>query len=200
MFFPLILLINLLLCIHGYKHSFSRRSSLLMATGYHGENFKFMSILKGSSDDHFPRIVQIAGAFPGLTPEDIMAPSSTPAADPGSWTYSFPDPDDPNVGTIAVPGSEVMTDCIDPVAIIAKSSAMGVQSADGDVEMVVIIDRGDIDFIPGAFYAFQTYENEVAIMWADSFDDFNSILGKVVVCMMKADKNSKASSGFLEDE
>ena len=64
----------------------------------------------------------------------------------------------------------------------------------------MIVDRGDTDFYKGNFYAFRTNEDEVKIMWADNTDDFHSVLGKVVICMMQANKNTKASSGFLEED
>lgn len=171
---------------------------LRMALGLHGQKFKFMPMTRGSTEDHFPRIIQIAGVYPGVTPEDVMAPSSTPAAEPGFWTYSFPDPDDPNVGTIAVPGSDVITEAADPVAIIASSSSLGISGQ--EMEVVVIIDRGDINFYTDGFYAFRSEQNEVQIMCADSADDFYSILGRVVICMTPASKDGKKPSGFLEDD
>jgi hypothetical protein len=184
---------------HGYSSPLSRTSNkLFMATGLHGEKFKFMPIFKGSKEDHFPRIVQIAGVFPGLSPEDVMAPSSSPAADPGTWMYSFPDPSDPNVGVVAVPGSDVITYSADPVAIISKSSVLGISGPDS--ECVLIIDRGDIDFYEGDFYAFQTFDNTVQVGWADSMDDFNAVIGRVVTCMMPTNEEDLGSSGFLEDE
>ena len=170
----------------------------MLASGRHGDNFKYMSVIQGSKSEHFPRIVQIAGLYPGLTPEELMAPSSSPAAEPGFWTYSFPDPEDPNVGVIAVPGSDVVSDCLDPVAVIAKSPSLGFKG--DEVEMVVIIDRADTDFVSGEFYAFQTFENQVEILWADRVDGFSAVLGKVVLCMAPADRNAPLPSGFLEDD
>lgn len=86
----------------------------------------------------------------------------------------------------------------DPIAIISTNTALGISGI--ETEVCLIIDRAEIDFIPGSFYAFTNFENEVEVKWADSMDDFNSILGKVLICMMKANKDSPISSGFLEDE
>ena len=155
-------------------------------------------MIKGNSEEHFPRILQIAGMYPGITPEELMAPSSPAANDAGFWSYFFPDPDDPNIGVVAVPGSDVVTESIDPVAIVCRSTSIGVKG--DDVEGVIVIDRADTDFYSGAFYALRTFENKVEIASADSIDDFDSILGKVIICMMPANKGEIKSTGFLEDE
>ena len=90
---------------HGYKNGYRLNfRGLFMKSGMHGEEFHYMPVIKGSRDEHYPRILPIAGVYPGITIEEVMAPSAIPLQDPGSWTYSFPDPDEPNLGTIAVPG------------------------------------------------------------------------------------------------
>lgn len=170
----------------------------MMASGKHGDNFKYMSVVQGSKDEHFPRIIQIAGMFPGLSPDELLGPSSSPAAEPGFWTYIFPDPEDPNVGVVAVPGSEVITGCGDPVAIIAKSASLGFKGEENEV--VVIVDRAETDFVPGEFYALQTLDNQVDILWTDSIDEFSAVLGRVVLCMAPADRNAPPTSGFLEND
>lgn len=112
----------------GRGNRLNRVSSLAMKYGGHNENFKFLPmirfdslisfyteyaylstyfIISGTEDEHFPRIIHIAGVFPNLTPEQLLAPISSPAAPAGSWTYEFADPDGPQLGTVALPGSKV---------------------------------------------------------------------------------------------
>jgi Rubisco Assembly chaperone C-terminal domain len=95
-------------------------------------------------DYYTPRIVQIAGAYPGLTRQEFFAVSSEPAAPKGQWTYDFSDPDGPQFGTVALEGSLVVAECKDPVVIIAEHPSLGVQlpsEIEGAVDLVVLVDR-----------------------------------------------------------
>jgi hypothetical protein len=35
--------------------------------------------------------MHIAGVYPELSPEDLLEPTSNPAAESGMWSYDFPD-------------------------------------------------------------------------------------------------------------
>eukprot|EP01036_Dinobryon_divergens_P036532 gene36532-47589_t len=173
-----------------------------MKFGGHNQDFKFLPMIRGSQDEHFPRIIHIAGVYPNLTPEQLLAPISNPAAPPGAWTYEFADPDGPQLGTVALPGSEIITDCIDPVVVITKNTALGVAVVE-EVEMMVVIDRGDRDWSEDNFFIFQTPENELAIQWSDSdyLDDGYEILGRVVLCSVPfTNKMKKKPTGFMEED
>ena len=50
-----------------------------------------------------------------------MAVSSEEPAEPGQWTYDFSDPDGPQLGTVALEGSNVVSTAEDPVVMIANS-------------------------------------------------------------------------------
>lgn len=52
----------------------SSRRSLFMKTGGHGVDFRYLPIHQAKSSENFPRIVQIAGIYPQVKPEDIFAP------------------------------------------------------------------------------------------------------------------------------
>lgn len=178
---------------------FSNRQ-VTMKSGLHGENFKYLPILQGKKKSNFPRIIQIAGIYPNISPEQLLAPKSSPAASFGTWVYDFSDPSGPQLGTIAVPGSIPITEAYDPVAVIAPNNALGVKFVE-EVEMVVIIDRGNVEFNSDDFFAFRTPENEVVIKWSDVVEDGYDILGKVVMSMIPFSPGMvKEKSGFLEDE
>jgi hypothetical protein len=171
-----------------------------MKSGLHGDGFRFMPIIQGNDEEHFPRIVSIAGEYPEVTPEQLMSPSSYPAAAPGQWMYDFSDADGPQLGTVALPGSDTVTEAVDPVAVIAPSSTIGVKFPEVE-EMVVVIDRGNTDYNDDNFFAYKTPDNKVSIEWNDDPDEDWDILGKVVLCMAPFNpKYVKPKSGFLEDE
>ncbi len=93
-----------------------------------------------------------------------------------------------------------MTDCLDPVAVITTNTAIGVKVVE-EVEVVVVIDRGDRKFKPDQFYAFRSPENQLLIQWRDSLDPGFEVLGKVVLCTVPwIEGMKKQSSGFLEDD
>jgi hypothetical protein len=167
-------------------------------SGLHGQNFKFLPIIQGNPKKHFPRIVCIAGVYPDLSPEELMAPSSSPAAPVGRWMYDFSDPDGPQLGTVAIPGSDVVTECIDPIAVIAKNTVLGVDAPE-DMEMVVLIDRANRNFSPDNFYIFKTPSNTLLIQWTESISQGYQCLGKVVLCLSPFLESMRtALSGFAE--
>ena len=54
----------------------STSSQLVMQinSGGHGIGFKYLPIHQAKPSENFPRIIQIAGIYPDLTPEDLYAP------------------------------------------------------------------------------------------------------------------------------
>ena len=80
--------------------------------------------------------------------------TSEPAAEIGQWTYDFSDPDGPQLGTVALEGSNVVASCEDPVVIIAEHTAMGVflsDELDSPVDLVVLVDRALKNFAERKF-------------------------------------------------
>lgn len=79
--------------------------------------------------------LRVIGLYPGLSAQDLMAPSSTASPDVGRWAYDFSDPDGPQMGTVALPGSEIVHYAVDPVVVIASNKALGVELYGEDVEV-----------------------------------------------------------------
>ena len=123
------------------------QSSALSGTARkHGQDACFLPIKQLEQDTYVPRIIQIAGAYPGLTKEDIMAVSSEPAAEQGQWTYDFSDPDGPQLGTVAMEGSQIVSGAIDPIVIIAEHPSIGIElpkEIKDPVDLVVLVDRAE---------------------------------------------------------
>eukprot|EP00600_Ochromonadales_sp_CCMP1393_P016978 CAMPEP_0175024938 /NCGR_PEP_ID=MMETSP0005-20121125/16777_1 /TAXON_ID=420556 /ORGANISM="Ochromonas sp., Strain CCMP1393" /LENGTH=175 /DNA_ID=CAMNT_0016283611 /DNA_START=152 /DNA_END=679 /DNA_ORIENTATION=+ len=172
-----------------------------MAIGKHGEDFKFLPCERGSDSYHFPRIVPVAGTLEDLTKEDYFAVIPNEFAPTGNWVYDFSDADSPQLGTVAVPGSILITEAYEPVAIITTNTALGINCVE-EVEMVAVVDRGDKDYESTDFYLFADDTGKMFIRWMDraEFDSYE-ILGRVMVCMMPfTEKMKKPKSGFLEDD
>lgn len=115
-----------------------------MKASFHGEHACFLPLKQFDEDSYAPRIVQIAGAYPGLTREEFFAVTSEPAPPPGQWSYDFSDPDGPQLGTVAIEGSLLVSNCDDPVVIIAEHTSLGVQLPDAikePADLVVMVDR-----------------------------------------------------------
>ena len=172
--------------------------------GLHAQNFKFMPIIQGSTNDHFPRIIQIAGVYPSLSYDDLMAPTSFPAADPGSWVYDFSDPSGPQMGTVALPGSDAITNCVDPVVMIAKNTDLNIKVIE-EVEVMIVVDRGDLDFYRDFFFVFKTRENKLLVGNLDSAKTVEKkgyeIVGRVaLVAVPWIPAMKPTSTGFLEDD
>lgn len=128
-------------------------TDLAMSGNLHGQNSCFLPLKQLDQDYYAPRIIQIAGAYPGLTREEFFAVTSEPAAEEGQWTYDFSDPEGPQLGTVAVEGS-VVSLCEDPAVIIAEHPSMGVElpkELEDPVDLVVVVDRALKNFAERKF-------------------------------------------------
>ena len=179
-----------------------RRQSrgLEMKSGGHGQGFKFLPLERGGRKFHFPRIVQIAGVFPDLTPEELMAPSSVPAAPVGKWAYDFSDPEGPQLGTVALPGSDAVAKCEDPVVMITTNTALGVQYPE-EVEILVLVDRADRRHVDDSFFVFRTPDNRLLIEWNDELEPGYEIMGRVALCASPfIESMAKKITGIAEED
>jgi len=170
-------------------------------SGRHGEGFRFMPMIKATSKEHFPRILQIAGVYPDLTPEELLAPGpAQPSAPQGSWGYDFSDLSGVQGGKVAIPGSIIITQAVDPVVLITTSTHLGVPSP-SELEMLVVVDRGNKRFHPDDFFVFRTRENTLKIQWSDRVPDDMEIIGKVVTTAQPyLPSMRRPSTGFAEED
>ncbi|KAG5178195.1 hypothetical protein JKP88DRAFT_225645 [Tribonema minus] len=170
-------------------------------TGLHGTGSRFLPIVQIGAREHYPRTVCIAGAYPGLTAEDIAAPTSGEPAEQGTWQYDFTDPEGPQMGTVALPGGDTVTDLIDPVIIVAASDSLGISlPQDATTEVLAVVDRAEVDFQEGKFFVWQAPDKSVIIRWFKQEPQGYQCLGRVVfVHVPFLDVMKKPSSGFEEE-
>jgi len=129
-------------------------SSTTCAGNLHGEGSCFMPLVQLDSEYVAPRIVRVAGMYPGLTASELAAPSSDDPAPTGQWTYDFSDPDGPQMGTVAFEGGQVVCGCVDAVVIVCEHTALGVPLPDALTEpadLVALIDRSKTGFVERKF-------------------------------------------------
>jgi len=120
-----------------------------IAGNLHGQNSCFLPLMQLDQDWYMPRIVQICGAYPGLTVQEFRAVTSEPSPPEGQWTYDFSDPDGPQLGTVALEGSNLVASCEDPVVIIAEHFSLGIELPDAvkdPVDTLVLVDRAKARF------------------------------------------------------
>jgi len=168
----------------------------------HGTGSRFLSVTQLKGDELMPRIIPIAGVYPGITAQELMAPASNPSASYGRWAYDFSDPEGPQVGTVAYPASALVHACADPVVLIASNDALGIDLAgDHDIEAIVLVDRGDRFFQATKFYAFAAPDGSVVIRWFDQIPEGWALLGKVhYITLPWTEKTGRYKSGWMEVE
>jgi Rubisco Assembly chaperone C-terminal domain len=174
----------------------------------HGENSCFLPLLQLDQDSFAPRIIQIAGAYPGVTSEEYFAVQSEPAAPQGQWTYDFSDPNGPQLGTVAIQGSQLLMDCVDPVVIIAEHPSMGVQLPSAikePVDLLVLVDRSKTGYADRNFLLLQILgQDELAIAAFNTKADLPvgcEILGQVVLVQTPwLPSMTPTRTGFMESD
>ena len=115
--------------------------------GMHGTGSRFMPLSQNMPDDISPRMVPVAGMYPGVTGEELMAPPSSPSAPMGMWQFDFSDPDGPQLGTVVLPPSAAVQKAADPVVMVAQSTELKLSLRnDVEAEVLIVIDRGELDF------------------------------------------------------
>lgn len=206
------------------------RPSTAIAGSLHGENSCFLPLKQCDQDWYAPRIIQvgkiaclfvtlkerkiltispnsiqIAGAYPGLSKEEFYAVQSEPPSEPGQWTYDFSDPDGPQLGTVALEGSNVVAACDDPIVIIAEHTSINVPLPaviKDPVDLIVLVDRAANGFaerkflvvdIPGTGLKIGAYPTKADL------PEGGEILGQVVLCQIPWLPSMKPTkTGFLE--
>mmetsp|Transcript_12361 Transcript_12361/g.18116 ORF Transcript_12361/g.18116 Transcript_12361/m.18116 type:complete len:218 (-) Transcript_12361:54-707(-) len=189
------------------QRSTPRDPLFLAAASLHGDSSCFLPLQQLDQDYFAPRIVQIAGSYPGITPEEIKAVGSEPSPDVGQWSYDFSDPDGPQLGTVAVEGSEKSHSAEDPAVIIAEHTSLGVDlpaELEDPVDLIVLVDRAKTTFAERKFLVLDTPDNGVTIGAYNTKSELpanSSILGQVLLVQipwLPCMKNTK--SGFMEED
>lgn len=184
-------------------------SSSTSPTGTHAENACFLPLQSLGQDYLAPRIIQIAGAYPGLSKVDFEAVTSEPAPVPGQWSYDFSDPNGPQMGTVALQGGKVVTECQDPVVVISDHLTLGIRlppALTKPVDLIVLVDRAQRLFEERKFMVIRLPPADELLIRAypnksDFLLDGAEILGRVVMVQipwLPAMKPTK--SGFQEDD
>eukprot|EP00567_Pseudictyota_dubia_P003561 CAMPEP_0197439468 /NCGR_PEP_ID=MMETSP1175-20131217/6207_1 /TAXON_ID=1003142 /ORGANISM="Triceratium dubium, Strain CCMP147" /LENGTH=246 /DNA_ID=CAMNT_0042969389 /DNA_START=23 /DNA_END=763 /DNA_ORIENTATION=- len=172
----------------------------------HGENSCFLPLQQLEQDYYAPRIVQIAGSYPGITSAEFFAVTSEPPAPKGQWTYDFSDPNGPQVGTVAIPGSNAVASCDDPVVIIAEHPSVGVElppAIEDAVDLIVLVDRAKQAFGERKFLVVEIPGQEELVIGAyetkADLPEGGRILGQVELVQIPWLPSMKPTkSGFLE--
>eukprot|EP00640_Fibrocapsa_japonica_P006508 CAMPEP_0113943122 /NCGR_PEP_ID=MMETSP1339-20121228/19190_1 /TAXON_ID=94617 /ORGANISM="Fibrocapsa japonica" /LENGTH=183 /DNA_ID=CAMNT_0000947899 /DNA_START=201 /DNA_END=752 /DNA_ORIENTATION=- /assembly_acc=CAM_ASM_000762 len=168
--------------------------------GTHGVGNRYMPCTQLRNIDIQPRIIQVAGVWPDLSPEDVMAPQSSPAPPSGTWQYDFSDPDGPQMGTVAIEGSDLVESLEDPVAIVCPNTHLGVPlPQDETAELLVIVDRAETEFSQYKFFCFAKPDGTIEFRWHEALPEGYSILGKVMLVQSPfLPSMASAKTGYLE--
>ena len=180
--------------------------STSVKSGQHGQGFRFMPMTRTSKREHFPRILPIAGVFPGLSTAELLAPPPAASAPPGMWTYDFSDVTGVQLGKVAIPGSEPLSNAVDPVVLISTNTALKIQAVT-ELEVLLVVDRRDPDaWDPDCFYLLRSVQpasgaEELQVLWCESPPPDMEVLGKVVTAVLPwVPSMQKPSSGFAEED
>ena len=141
-----------------------------------------------------------------MSKEEFFAVNSEPAPEFGQWTYDFSDPEGPQLGTVAIEGSNVVATCEDPVVIIAEHTSLAVPLPEvikDPVDLIVLVDRAANRFAERKFLVYHaTGDSELKIGAFPSMQDLppgSEIVGHVVLCQIPWLPSMKPTkSGFME--
>lgn len=173
----------------------------------HGESSCFLPVLQNDEEYIAPRIVQIAGSYPGVDTESYLAVTSEPTSDMGQWSYDFSDPNGPQMGTVALPGQKSVYETDDPVVLIADQYSLGVQLPNevDNVDLVVLCDRSKKHFAERRFLVLELEESRGTLTIAafESKGDLPEnakIMGHVKLVQIPwLPSMEKKKSGFMEE-
>ena len=123
----------------------------------------------------------------------------------GQWTYDFSDPDGPQLGTVALEGSNAVAACEDPVVIIAEHTSLNVPLPDAikdPVDLVLLVDRAANRFAERRFLVMNIPGEGVSIGAYPTKEDLpagGEILGHVLLCQIPwLPSMAPTKTGFME--
>lgn len=172
--------------------------------GSHSTGYHFMPLATCAKDSS-PVVLCIAGAYPGMTAEQLLAPNPLPFAPPGRWNYHVLTGDAAPGGFVALPGSQLLDDHPNAVAVVCTGVSLGLSFSDGnDHEVIAIIDRSDIATVDRAgfsskdFYALADADGAVHIRWIQDLPAGWRVLGRLLYTQMPYVGRPGGTSGFAE--
>lgn len=185
----------------------SKQSHLLMSGNLHGQNSCFLPLKQLDQDYYAPRIIQIAGSYPGILKNEFFAALSEPAPPKGQWAYDFSVPDGLQLGTVAIEGSEIVHAMEDPIVIIAEHTSLGLplpETIKDAVDLLVLVDRSKTNFVERKFLVVDDPRTGIAIgsyhLKSDMPSD-SKILGQVELVQVPwLPAMSPSKTGFMESD
>jgi hypothetical protein len=191
------------------RSSSSSSSSSDIAFNLHGQQACFLPLQQLAMDYYAPRIIRIAGSYPGLNRQDYESVTSEPSSDPGQWNYDFPDANHgPQLGTVAIEGTFDVYSCQDPVVVIADHFSLGIELPKAivdPVDVTVLVDRSQTSFIERKFMVIDpgsSSNNNLQITAFPTKRDMPSncqILGHVILVQIPwLPSMAPTKSGFME--
>jgi len=153
------------------------------------------------SESTWPRLLRVAGFYPGVTASELAAtPGPGPAAQKGKWNFEFPDEHGAEFGVTCVPGSDILQFAKDPVVVVATAASLGLLLQE-DTEVLCILDRADTDFSERHFFAFQDPNNNIVIRRFDApMPPGYAIQARVIFVNLPYDPKTQAPSGTWLEE
>lgn len=172
----------------------------------HGQDACFLPLKQLDQDYFAPRIVQIAGAYPGITRDEFFAVTSEASPAQGQWIYDFSDPDGPQLGTVALEGSQIVDGVVDPAVIIAEHFSIGValpKAITEPVDLIVLVDRAEKGFAERKFLVLDVPGEEGLVIGAyptkKDMPAGAEILGLVVLVQVPwLPSMAPTKTGFME--
>lgn len=102
-----------------------------------------------------------------------------------------------------MPGADVLLGVADPVCVIASSGSLGLMIS--EVEVLVVVDRGDFRYYDRGFFAYVAEDGAVTIRRMDGGSGDApppgfTIAGRVALVLLPFDEATMAKEGtFMED-
>lgn len=174
--------------------------------GTHGTGFRFMPV-ETVTKNSGAALLCIAGAYPGLTAEQLALPQPLPFSPNGAWNYHMLTGNAAPGGFVALPGSHLLEAHPNTVAVVCQSRSLGLEFPDGqEHEVLALIDRGDIAtfdadaFDSQRFYAVADPQGVISIRWYESLPAGHTCLGRLVYTQMPFVERPGKSKGWAEGE
>ena len=170
--------------------------------GAHGSGFRFMPMVSMLPEPS-PALLAIAGAYPGITADQLLTPSALPQPDQGRWNYHRLTGDAVPTGFVVLPGEQKLHASPNTVVVVCDAGSLGIDMQE-DHEVLALIDRSDdavtdpLDVDPQAFYAFADEAGAVQIRWVEALPAGWRVLGRVLYTMLPNFKRIGKKDGFAE--